>query len=233
LASGEVLGQRPFSQNKQALEEIIKTSGIEILRPLSAKLLPETEIEKKGLVDRKKLWAIQGRQRNQQMELAEEFDLKDFQAPAGGCLLTDPAFSLRLKKALNEFSEITFEDVKLLKNGRIYWLKDAENKFLLLTVIGRHKEDNQVLESLIKEKDLFLQPVDGKGPSVLIRIFKGEFNFSEKFIEAEIPLEKEKNLENFLWKKEEDILKKIVEEAGWYITSIRGKKAIFKMKKVT
>lgn len=230
LASGEVLGQRPFSQNKQALEEIIKTSGIEILRPLSAKLLPETEIEKKGLVDREKLWAIQGRQRNQQMELAKELDLKEFQSPAGGCLLTDPAFSLRLKKALNEFSGITFEDVKLLKNGRIYWLKDVEDKFLVLAVIGRHKEDNQALEGLVRKEDLFLEPVDVKGPSVLIRIFKGELAFDGKIIERKIPLEKEENLENFSWKKEKEILEKIVEEAGWYITSARGKRLYLKQK---
>lgn len=230
LASGEVLGQRPFSQNKQALKEIIKTSGIEILRPLSAKLLPETEIEKKGLVDRERLLDIQGRQRNEQLKLAEEFALKEFQSPAGGCLLTDPAFSLRLKKGLNEFSGITFEDVKLLKNGRIYWLKDVEDKFLLLAVIGRHKEDNQALENLAQKKDLFLKPSDGKGPSVLIRIFKGDFVFEGKKIERKIPLEKETILENFSWKKEETILEKIVEEAGWYIPSVRGKKAIFEIK---
>jgi tRNA U34 2-thiouridine synthase MnmA/TrmU len=230
LASGEVLGQRPFSQNKQALEEILKISGIEILRPLSAKLLPETEIEKRDLVDREKLLDIQGRQRNQQMKLAEEFDLKEFQSPAGGCLLTDPAFSLRLKKALNEFSGINFEDVELLKNGRIYWLRDAEDKFLLLTVVGRHKEDNQKLESLAQQGDLFLEPVGLKGPNVLIRIFKGNFDFDGKIIEAEISLEKEEILEDFSWKKEADILKKIVEEAGWYITSVRGNKVSFKIK---
>lgn len=230
LASGEVLGQRPFSQNKQALSEIIKTSGIEILRPLSAKLLSETEAEKQGLIDREKLLDIQGRQRNQQIALAKKHNLKEFQSPAGGCLLTDPAFSLRLKKALNEFSEITFKDIKLFKNGRVYWLKDVENEFLLLVIIGRNKEDNQELESLAKQGDLFLEPVKVKGPNVLIRILKGDFNFKEKFIKTKIPLTEMDDLEKIVWKREDKILKEIVKKAGWYITSARGKEVGFKIK---
>ena len=44
LFSGEVLGQRPMSQNKQALGYVAKHSGYKgyILRPLSAQNLPET-----------------------------------------------------------------------------------------------------------------------------------------------------------------------------------------------
>jgi len=44
-----------MSQYKQALLNIEERAGLKglVLRPLSAKLLPETKYEKKGLVDRK------------------------------------------------------------------------------------------------------------------------------------------------------------------------------------
>ncbi|MBY9013792.1 MAG: hypothetical protein KGD70_15575, partial [Candidatus Lokiarchaeota archaeon] len=60
--TGEVLGERPMSQHKKAMYLIEQESGLKdmILRPLSAKLLPETPMEKKGLVDRSKLLAISG-----------------------------------------------------------------------------------------------------------------------------------------------------------------------------
>jgi tRNA U34 2-thiouridine synthase MnmA/TrmU len=100
LFSGEVLGQRPMSQNKQALGYVAKHSGHKgyILRPLSAKNLPETIPEKEGLVDREQLLDIAGRGRKRQMELAKNFGISDYPAPAGGCLLTDKNYSIRLRE---------------------------------------------------------------------------------------------------------------------------------------
>ena len=86
VATGEVLGQRPFSQNKQALEKVKDLSGVEVLRPLSAKLLNETEIEKNKILIRGLLGRIQGRTREGQIELARKYKLKDYPLPAGGCL---------------------------------------------------------------------------------------------------------------------------------------------------
>ena len=55
VASGEVLGERPMTQNKFALNFVEKKSSLKgiLLRPLSAKLLKETILEKKGLIKRK------------------------------------------------------------------------------------------------------------------------------------------------------------------------------------
>ena len=65
LFTGEVLGQRPMSQHRKALELIDRATGLQgkLLRPLSAKLFPPTEAEKMGWVDREKLLAISGRSR--------------------------------------------------------------------------------------------------------------------------------------------------------------------------
>ena len=99
VISGEVLGQRPMSQNSQALEKVKKLSGMEglVLRPLSAKLLPPSKAEIEGWVDREKLLDINGRSRQRQMELMDFYGLVEYPSPGGGCLLTDPGYSSRLK----------------------------------------------------------------------------------------------------------------------------------------
>ncbi|MGB6371043.1 MAG: tRNA 4-thiouridine(8) synthase ThiI, partial [Atribacterota bacterium] len=106
ILSGEVLGERPMSQNRNSLSIIERESGFEgkILRPLSALLLMETIPEKGGLVDRNKLLDISGRSRKRQMKLADEMGIKDYPSPAGGCKLTEPAFSKRLRDLFTQES---------------------------------------------------------------------------------------------------------------------------------
>jgi tRNA-uridine 2-sulfurtransferase len=50
IVTGGVEGERPMSQYKKTLLLIERQAGMEgkILRPLSARLLPETDLEKKG-----------------------------------------------------------------------------------------------------------------------------------------------------------------------------------------
>src|SRR3989338_780967 len=98
IATGEVIGERPMSQNLNSLGVVANDSGFKgvLLRPLSAKLLPPTKPEIDGLVSREKLLALSGRSRRPQMKLANEFGLKSYVQPAGGCLLTDPEFSKKL-----------------------------------------------------------------------------------------------------------------------------------------
>lgn len=162
VATGEVLGERPMSQNKQSLELIKKESGLDLLRPLSARLLEPTQAEKKGLVDREKLLDISGRSRKRQMELARKFGIKEYPSPAGGCLLTDPEFSKRLKRMLVLWPDCSGDDVKLLKAGRHFW--EGEN----LIIVGRNKEDNERIEKLSLKGDVKIKP-DFPGPTVLIR----------------------------------------------------------------
>jgi len=97
IITGEVLGQRPMSQNRKAMEIIEKASGLEglIVRPLCAKLLPASIPEREGWINRDDLLNITGRSRKKQFELVRKFNISDHACPAGGCLLTDPGFSLR------------------------------------------------------------------------------------------------------------------------------------------
>src|SRR4030042_2624974 len=99
IISGEVLGQRPMSQNFKALSIVAKESGFNglILRPLCAQHLPVTVPEERGWVKREELLSLSGRSRKPQMELAGKLNIRHYPSPAGGCLLTDPVFSRRLR----------------------------------------------------------------------------------------------------------------------------------------
>jgi tRNA-specific 2-thiouridylase len=150
MISGEVLGQRPMSQNKDALGIVQKLSENEdlVLRPLSAKLLPETKPEREGWIDREKLLDIWGRGRATQLEMATKIGLVDFEPPAGGCLLTDVQFSNRLRDFVaNDTLEI--EDIDTLKVGRQLRLPDGAK-----LIIGRNQEDNEKLEATNSKKYL-------------------------------------------------------------------------------
>ena len=166
LFSGEVVGQRPKSQNKNSLRYVEKNSGFDgkILRPLSAKCLPETEVEKQGLVDREQLLDISGRSRKVQMELAEKFGIKDFPSPAGGCLLTDKGFSNRLRDLL--YTQKTEEPrlLHMLKNGRHFRLSDS-----CKLVVGRSRHDNKyIMEQYDPKADLKFRHASMPGPDVVL-----------------------------------------------------------------
>ncbi len=165
LFSGEVLGERPFSQTRGALRAVAHLSGREelIVRPLSAKLLEETHPEKVGWVDRSRMESIQGRSRKPQMALAARFGLTDYPRPAGGCLLTEPNFSKRLKDLLRQTPEPRSRDLELLKVGRhIRWEEGCK------IIVGRREEENDRLEALWEEGDFRLWVEGFPGPVVLV-----------------------------------------------------------------
>jgi tRNA U34 2-thiouridine synthase MnmA/TrmU len=159
--TGEVLGQRPMSQGRQMLHVVAKNSGYanRILRPLSARLLPETPPEAEGKVDRDRLLDISGRGRKRQMEMAERYGITEYSNPAGGCLLTDPMFSRRLKDLFAHHHGFTQRDLELLKVGRHVRL-DEHYK----VIIGRNKRDNQALEALVEDRDAVFRMRDFPGP---------------------------------------------------------------------
>jgi len=164
LISGEVLAQRPMSQNKDALEIVKKLSNCEelIVRPLSAKLLPPSKPELEGWIDREKLLDISGRSRKRQLALAKEIGLKDFEPPAGGCLLTEIEFSKRLRDFI-KFDKLEVEDIDTLKFGRHFRLPNGAK-----LIVGRHKEDNQNLLKTNSNKFLKGHILNTPGPVALL-----------------------------------------------------------------
>lgn len=165
LVSGEVLGERPFSQNKNALTVIEREAGVSgiLLRPLSAKLLPKTKPEKVGLVDREKLLSISGRRREEQLKLAKKFGIKDFPTPAGGCLLTEKEFATKVKDLLEHKKRIKPFGFKLLKIGRHF--RCEGNKI----IVGRNEEENKELLKLKDKSDFVFEVVKYPSPITLLQ----------------------------------------------------------------
>ncbi len=177
VITGEVLGQRPMTQNINSMKLIEEKSGLTgfLLRPLCAKNLPETEPEKLKWVDREKLSDLKGRSRKNQLELAKRLGLSEYIVPsAGGCILTDPGYSKRLKDFLlyDKKGKIQKDDLYLLTIGRHFRKNDL--KF----IIGRNLSEN---EKLLKYKGIdginIFDCVDVPGPAGFCR---GELTSEEK-----------------------------------------------------
>ncbi len=165
ILSGEVIGERPMSQNRNSLSIIERESRYKgrILRPLSALLLAETIPEKEGLVDRNKLLDISGRSRKRQMELAAKMGIGDYPSPAGGCKLTEPAFSKRLRDLFTQ-DVFSLEDIELLKLGRHFRLSTN-----IKLVVGRNKEENEQLQNFFQDGDFLFKAKNLKGPVSLLK----------------------------------------------------------------
>ncbi len=165
IFTGEVLNERPMSQNRQSLHIVAKISGYEryIVRPLSAKFLDETEPEKKGLLDRQALLDIQGRSRKRQMSLAQEFNVQEYPNPAGGCLLTDKGFSNRLKELLEYNENPAYYELRLLRFGRHFRMSEKTK-----LVVGRNEHENGIIEKFIIEDSYLLRTEKVPGPVCLL-----------------------------------------------------------------
>lgn len=170
VITGEVLGQRPMSQRRDALDIIDRESGLKeyILRPLSAKLLKPTIAEEQGIINRDLLYAFSGRSRKPQMALAREFGLTDYPAPAGGCLLTDPNYSNRLKELLEHDPNPSVEDLSLLKLGRHFRMSSQ-----CKVIVGRDEEENNSLFAISGNKLSYMIAENYGSPVTVIR---GEAN---------------------------------------------------------
>lgn len=168
IFTGEVLNERPMSQHRQAMEIIERDTGLKnrILRPLSAKLFPQTEMEKNGIVDRTKLLAINGRSRKPQIELAKKFGIEHYPSPAGGCLLTCKEYSKKLQDLFDHKKRISRKDVELLKIGRHFRIN--KNKI----IVGRNEKENNQLILLKTKNDYFFEVPEIGSPITILKGLK-------------------------------------------------------------
>jgi tRNA U34 2-thiouridine synthase MnmA/TrmU len=164
VATGDVLGQRSFSQRKKVLQFIRENSGLKdlLVRPLSAQLLKKTIPEKKSWIDKKSLLSITGASRRKQIKFAEKFGL-DYPTPAGGCMLAEPKFAEKLQRLFNKWPDCRPDDVCIIKIGRKIW----QGKTLF--VVGRNEEENKRIKQLSITGDQVIMPENFPGPTTLIR----------------------------------------------------------------
>jgi hypothetical protein len=168
LVTGEVIGQRPMSQRRDALHVIERDSGCKdiLLRPLCAKNLEPILAERTGLIDREKLLDFSGRNRTPQMKLAEYYHITDYPSPAGGCILADPILSARIENYYQKNEKIVTEDILLLLEGRQFKLPSGG-----WVVVGRNAKENENLEKIRCPDDWLLKTVDIPGPTAILRYF--------------------------------------------------------------
>ncbi|MGE5844254.1 MAG: hypothetical protein ACM32K_05085 [Syntrophaceae bacterium] len=164
VITGEVLGQRPMSQHRRAIEIIEKEGGLSglILRPLSAKYFEPTVPEQEGIVDREKLLALSGRLRKPQIALAEKLGITDYPCPAGGCLLTDREIAARLRDLIIHRPDYTMADLHLLKSGRHFRIAPD-----LKIIVGRNQAENEEIKGRAGQGDTVFRPLNFRGPTVL------------------------------------------------------------------
>jgi len=167
IVTGEVVGQRPMSQRKQTMPVIARDSGAtdRLLRPLSARNLPETMPEREGWVRREQLFGFSGRDRKPQITLARQLGFDDWAQPAGGCcFLTDQNYSKKLVDLWQARGDRSYEldDIMLLKVGR--HLRPAPHYKL---IIGREEGENEYLRGY-QYCMTSIEPISHMGPMCLI-----------------------------------------------------------------
>jgi tRNA U34 2-thiouridine synthase MnmA/TrmU len=165
IFTGEVLDERPMSQHYKALKIIERAAGLEgkIVRPLSAKLLPETEPEKRGWVDRNQLLDIRGRSRKPQMALAKKLEITNYPCPSGGCLLTYKEFANKVRDLFKHKRSVTLKDVELLKVGRHFRLGESK------LIVGRNETENKILLRLKNKTDYVFEVPDCGSPITILQ----------------------------------------------------------------
>lgn len=165
--SGDVLGERPMSQTKSPMQLIENQSGLKglVVRPLCAKLLEPTLPEIEGIIDREKMMDISGRSRKPQYELVEKYSVTEFPSPAGGCLLTEKSFSIRIEELLTKNPDASITDVRMLRYGRHFRLENGDK-----VIVGRRQLDNEKLRELATDEEyIVLRAKEIPGPSVILK----------------------------------------------------------------
>jgi len=156
--TGEVLGQRPKSKTRRAMNIVAEESGLgdRLVRPLSARALAPTLPEREDWLDRAELLARTGRDRNPQLRLARELGLDDTPQPAGGCCaLTDEGYSNRV--------------FDLFQHGR---REDVDHDDLLLCKVGRHfrlSANAKLVVARFEDENRFLETWSGERPRLHVR----------------------------------------------------------------
>ncbi len=207
LITGEVLDQRPMSQNKKSLGIVQKESGFEdrILRPLCALNLEPTRMETEGLVDRTRLLGISGKSRKPQMEFAAQWGIEEYPSPAGGCMLTEPQFANRLRDLYKHCkAAVQPVDVELLKLGRHMRVSPSSK-----VVCTRNADEYSLLGPLIKEEHIIFDTADCAGATaVLVPAKAGQVPYEDMLFAASVAAryskDKEKESVRIKYKKKSD-----------------------------
>jgi len=164
VATGEVVGQRPMSQQKHTINQIKNETKLDgrLLRPLSAKILKPTFVEEQGLVNRDKLLDFNGRGRTRQMKLAEKYGIENYESPSGGCHFTEELVANKARDLFKYHFDYSSDDIFLLSGGRHFRISETTK-----VIVGRNEFENENIEKLKYIGTLF-RP-NFKGATLLVK----------------------------------------------------------------
>lgn len=170
VATGEVLGQRPMSQHKEAMKNIQQCANLAgyLLRPLTAKNLPLTIAEEQGIVQRDKLYGLTGRGRQGQFAIAKELGIEEIPSPAGGCALTIDGTARTYYTIMERRPNAVSQDFLLVRYGRQLW---KGNHWL---IVARNAVEGKHLVESGCTQDYLLRFPSNAGPVALGRVAQGE-----------------------------------------------------------
>jgi len=175
ICTGDVLNQRSPVQSKSAFMRVDHESRCqgEVLRPLSARMLPETKPERKGWVERSGLLALQGADLRTQEELARRFEITAYRPDPIFSWLFDKTYVKRLQDLIAHEGLQGARSLSLLRLGRHFRLTEK-----VKLVVGRNENENALLEGMAELYDIVLKVEDARGPTGII-----PFTASEEEIE--------------------------------------------------
>ncbi len=168
IVTGELMDNHGLSE--QEMERITEDLGISgfVVRPLSARLLPETIPERKGWVDRDLLGSLRAGENDKQEVLLDwgtELGL-DAENELGfypRCKLTVTGFGKRLENLFAE-EEFTLNTLKLLEFS-IYYKRFPDVKI----VLAIDEEEKRKLQTYFLPQDLRVYMPTHAGPMTLVR----------------------------------------------------------------
>lgn len=172
LATGEVLNQRTPMQTREAFDDIENGAPFAgwIVRPLSGSLLPETQPERNGWINRASFLDLSGPGRQAQVDCAAQFGLAvppESAGPAGR--LADPLLAARLKDLRAHEGLEGQRALALLGVGRHFRLGPVTK-----LILGESERERSELQSQAELYELLIEPRDSRGPLGLLPLIAPE-----------------------------------------------------------
>jgi hypothetical protein len=165
IVTGELVGRNGLDEDD--LIRVMRNAGAtgQVLRPLSARLLPPTPMENSGAIPRKALSGLVADDQDGLLDLASSLGIA---ADAAldcykRCRLTAPGYGARLENLLRE-ERFTLNALRLL-DFRLYYKQDPDVKFVLAT----DEEEKRALQNLLLPQDLRVYLPTHRGPMCLVR----------------------------------------------------------------
>ncbi|MFO0912692.1 MAG: hypothetical protein U0795_07030 [Pirellulales bacterium] len=169
VITGEVLGQKAFGQKRRDLLRLSLHSGLgeRLVRPLSARRLPETEVEQLGWLDRQQLGEHSGSSRSELLREGARSGWTDAPSCGNCCRLIEPGYAAKVEDLWAHGGRPSTWDFRLLNGGRHYRLSGTAK-----LVVAHNAAESEWLMAMsddgLASPSVLLEPASFTGPTGLL-----------------------------------------------------------------